>query len=417
VQLTIYNSADLTLVRDQRSLTLKKGWNWLQFMWANTLIDPTSLDLEPREHKAAIRVEQLVYPAGLKDVGRWLIRSEVEGQVRFEITYLTSGVSWRAFYEGILSTDARSMDLKGYVRVTNHSGEDYEGAQVRLVVGQVHLLAPIAELARRPHPYGSPIPTIQDDNGVVDERLGVDSHQTLSLWYWADGDTWAKKKQIVKEGLSEYFLYTIEGTETIPNGWSKRLVSLEANDVPVVNLYKYEKARYGDAVVRFLTLKNDTEHRLGSTPIPEGQVKVYRAVDDQGRLSYVGATELQYIPVGQEAQLNLGEARDVVVEPTLMDFRTEQHRFDSNRDVSGWDEVRTFRSEVRNTSAIPVQVEIKQDLPTTYWDLARAGATGTYEKVDADTFRFELDLPGASVQSFEYSLRIYHGTREQDWRE
>ena len=33
----------------------------------------------------------------------------------------------------------------------------------------------------------------------------------------------ADEKQIVKEGLSEYFIFTIEGTETIPNGWSKRL--------------------------------------------------------------------------------------------------------------------------------------------------------------------------------------------------
>ena len=30
-------------------------------------------------------------------------------------------------------------------------------------------------------------------------------------------------KEIIKEGLSEYFIYTIEGTETIPNGWSKRM--------------------------------------------------------------------------------------------------------------------------------------------------------------------------------------------------
>jgi hypothetical protein len=50
VQLTIYNSADLTLVRERRNLTLKQGWNWLQLMWANTLIDPTSLSLEPAAH-------------------------------------------------------------------------------------------------------------------------------------------------------------------------------------------------------------------------------------------------------------------------------------------------------------------------------------------------------------------------------
>ncbi|MHC4519360.1 MAG: hypothetical protein ACYTAS_12285, partial [Planctomycetota bacterium] len=47
VQLTVYNAADLTLVRERRNLTLKRGWNWLQFMWAQTLIDPTSLTLEP----------------------------------------------------------------------------------------------------------------------------------------------------------------------------------------------------------------------------------------------------------------------------------------------------------------------------------------------------------------------------------
>ena len=44
-----------------------------------------------------------------------------------------------------------------------------------------------------------------------------------------------KPKQIVKEGLSEYFIYTIEGTETIPNGWSKRMRSFEAADGPVQN--------------------------------------------------------------------------------------------------------------------------------------------------------------------------------------
>ena len=44
VQLTIYNSVDLTLVRETRSLTFKKGNNRLQFSWANTLIDPTSVE-------------------------------------------------------------------------------------------------------------------------------------------------------------------------------------------------------------------------------------------------------------------------------------------------------------------------------------------------------------------------------------
>ena len=43
VQLTIYNSADLTLVKETRTLTFEKGANRLEFSWAGTLIDPTSV--------------------------------------------------------------------------------------------------------------------------------------------------------------------------------------------------------------------------------------------------------------------------------------------------------------------------------------------------------------------------------------
>ncbi len=51
VQLTIYNSADMTLVRESRALTLKTGANALQFSWENTLIDPTSLEMLPKAQR------------------------------------------------------------------------------------------------------------------------------------------------------------------------------------------------------------------------------------------------------------------------------------------------------------------------------------------------------------------------------
>src|SRR6476660_6577388 len=54
VQLTIYNSEDITLVRETRVVTFKKGINPLQFSWANTLIDPSSVEL-----KFLIKADQL----------------------------------------------------------------------------------------------------------------------------------------------------------------------------------------------------------------------------------------------------------------------------------------------------------------------------------------------------------------------
>jgi len=160
VQVTIYNSADLTLVEESRALIVKEGANALQFSWENTLIDPTSLEMLAKGRADAIEIAELVYPPRVKNLGLWNVRSEVSGKVPIEISYLTSGLSWRAFYMGTLSPDEKTMRLQAYVRVTNNSGEDYENAQVRLIVGQVHTLDAIAEMAGRQYPYGRPNVTV-----------------------------------------------------------------------------------------------------------------------------------------------------------------------------------------------------------------------------------------------------------------
>jgi len=416
VQLTIYNSADMTLVRESRALTLKEGENALQFSWENTLIDPTSLEMLPKGRPDAVSIAELVYPPRVKNLGLWHVRSEISGKVPVEISYLTSGLSWRAFYMGTLSTDEKTMRLQAYVRVTNNSGEDYENAQVRLIVGQVHLLDQIAMLAQREYPYGRPSEAVVREVvwGEVGAKKEMERLDQVSFNAPADMRR-VEPKQIVKEGLSEYFLYTIEGTETIPNGWSKRLLSFDIADVPVVNLYKFEEEKYGAEVVRFLSFKNDEEHKLGQTPLPDGSLRVYRAADAQGHLSYAGESSFKYIPVNEEVELNLGAVSDIVVEPTQVDFRTDNYRFDRDRNIAGWDEIRAFDVKVKNTRDIPVKVEMRRSFETSYWTLERAGQIDEFEKVDMNTVKFNLVLPPRSQRQFQYAATTYNGTRTEDW--
>jgi hypothetical protein len=398
VQLTIYNSADLTLVNESRALTLKKGNNQLQFSWANTLIDPTSLEMVPVKNADQIDIQDLVFPPRVKNLGLWNVTSQMAGKSPVNIRYLTSGLSWRAFYEGVLSPDEKTMHLKGYVRVTNNSGEDYENAQTRLIVGKVHLLDQIAQLARRQQPYGRPRGGACAGSGMA----AVDTDDKVLFSAVA-----AKKmKAIKKEGLSEYFLYTIEGTETIPNGWSKRLPSFEAADVPVVNLYKYEAERYGSHPRRFLSFKNDEKHKLGDTPIPGGSVRVF------GESTYVGATSFQYIPVNEKVELDLGSVKDVIVKPKLMKTATDRYQFDHNGNVIGWNKIEDFQMEVRNTRAVPIKIEITRNFRSTYWSLKKAGDFGQYEQDDKDTVKFTLELPPHSKKQFTYQLTTRHGTNQ-----
>ena len=412
-QLTIYNSADLTLVRESRPLTLKEGMNKLQFSWANTLIDPTSLEMLPKAHAGEIDIMELTYPPRVRNLGLWSIKSEVSGKVPVEISYLTSGLTWRAFYMGTLTEDEKTMRLQGYVRVTNRSGEDYGNAQTRLIVGKVHILDRIADLARRQHAYGSPIPQPRTSLRRAASRSSVVKAKASMAMVASPA---AAIKEVKKEGLSEYFLYTIDGTETIANGWSKRLPSFDIDEVAVVNLYKFEERRYGRGVMRFLSFKNDTEHNLGETPIPGGLLKVYRGVNDEQHLAYTGQSSFKYIPVDEDVELNLGGVSDVVVEPRLMGYKTENYQFDRRRNISGWDEVRIFKIEVRNTRDIPIKLEIKRNFPTSYWDLDNSGDFGKYEKDDLNTVKYTILLDPHTKKEFQYGLRTYHGTREENWR-
>ena len=98
MQLTIYNCEDITLVRETRSLSLKKGVNRIQYSWANTLIDPTSVEIRPLEKAADVEVLDTTYPADRPQQLVWNIDSKIEGAVRFQVTYFTSGISWAADY-------------------------------------------------------------------------------------------------------------------------------------------------------------------------------------------------------------------------------------------------------------------------------------------------------------------------------
>jgi hypothetical protein len=277
-------------------------------------------------------------------------------------------------------------------------------------VGKVHILDQITELAKRQYPYNRPV-QFDDYAGWGMEAKPYDGRLGDKLFFsYADKlDTELRRKEIRKEGLSEYFLYTIEGTETIPDKWGKRLLSFEAADIEVEGLYKYDEQRWGNQTIRFVKFANDEDHNLGETPIPNGTVKIYGQADSKGYLSYVGGTNIKYIPVDEEVELNLGPARLVSVEPKLMDFKTDNYIFDRKGNVAGWDEIRTWKIEITNTRALPIEIEITRGFGTAYWTLQ---TEIPYEKHDATHARFNLNLGPRNKRTFEYTVTTYHGLRE-----
>jgi hypothetical protein len=363
VQLTIYNSEDITLVKETRSVTLKKGLNKLQFSWANTLIDPTSVTFRPLEHKDDVELLDTVFPGQKPQHLIWNVESRFEGQVRVEVTYFTSGLTWSMDYVAITDPDETKMHFRGYVRVFNNSGEEYENANVRLIVGTINLVEKIAELAKR---RGIPVP--QPTETLMDFAIRRDAiHGAMDEADHKEDGAEKKPKEIVKEGLSEYFLFSVSGEETIPNGWSKRMQAVEARDVPFDIVYRMRGFQYGPRPVRFFIWRNDDEHKLGESPLPDGQVNLFRQERRNGAdgLAFLARQKIRYVPIKAEIEINLGPDDLVVYETARMGTERLNFHFHRIPDpphevVDGWDERTNWVDTIRNYRTKSIKFELRR---------------------------------------------------------
>jgi len=302
----------------------------------------------------------------------------------------------------VMITDAAEakMALDGYVTVVNNSGEDYEGAQVRLVVGVINLVEKIAQLAQSQ--LRQPLEKSAGEAGQ--RRLKSEAAkaafgmaEVTDLAVLANGAAAAPPK-IVKEGLSEYFIFTVEGKQTIRTGWSQRMISFRSRDIPFDIVYRYRPHQYGDKPVRFFMLANDAEHKLGDSPLPDGVIRVFR---DNGRdgLSFYTAQQTKYIPIKEKIELNVGKDDQIVYERVVLDVARQNFIYNEKPQIPqvvGWDETRKWQEEIRNYRTKPIKIEMRHVI-----------------QGDVD---FSIEAPGAKLYDFhtpEYTLTLPANMRQK----
>ncbi|MBN4054888.1 hypothetical protein JYT15_00100 [Acidimicrobium ferrooxidans] len=406
VQLTIYNSEDVTLAKETRYITLKKGSNKLQFSWAGTLIDPTSVELRPLEHADQIEVADTVFPGQKPQHLIWNIHSRYAGMVKVEVSYFTSGLTWAMDYVSVCNPDETQMSFQGFVRVYNRSGEEYEDAQIRLIVGKINLVEKIADLARR---QGRPAP-----NPQTESARWKDLKQKSARMAFRRADRARKMpagaKSIVKEGLSEYFMFTVEGSETIRNGWSKRMLALEAERLNFNIVYRMRSYQYGKRPVRFFIWRNDAAHKLGESPLPDGQVRIFRRNGSDG-LSYLGQQVIRYVPIKAEIEVNLGADDLVLYETRKRSIRRYNFHFRHNN-VNGWDEQSRWADSIRNYRGKPITFELRRIWPG-HVDFASRTETTLFDyRTTAATFT----VAPRSQQVYEAQVTTHHGSNHKQNR-
>ena len=139
-------------------------------------------------------------PADLRDQPTLVLHLEsaASGTGDYELSYLTGGLGWRADYVANLAADGQTMDLNGWVTLTNHSGIAYPQTRVQLVAGEVHQVEP------------------PEDLDMAYQPMVCESPRSIPQ----------------EEALDEYHLYTLARLTDILNNQTKQVALLSAAAVP-----------------------------------------------------------------------------------------------------------------------------------------------------------------------------------------
>lgn len=237
-------------------------------------------------------------PEGLitKPTLEWLIESEDAKNNTLELSYMTSGMTWRADYVVVTNKNDTKLDLNGWVTVTNNAGTTFKNASLKLVAGDVNRV------------YAPTMPTMAAEYATVG----------------------AKVSQFAEEALFEYHMYDLRRKTTLKDNEQKQISLLESAGVDVEKEYVYDDIQnwwwYGSSYSQggekkidvMLNFKNSKENNLG-IPLPAGIIRVFKK-DSEGKLQFVGEDSIDHTPKDETIRLFVGQAFDIAGERKQMDF-------------------------------------------------------------------------------------------------
>jgi hypothetical protein len=246
------------------------------------------------------------------------------GERPAKLSYLTSGLSWKADYVALFDETKNALDLQGWITLSNTSGTAFENAKTQLVAGEVNQL--------------------NQNNGYrPPRRQGGGSAGMIS----------AGTESGTGERIADYYVYPLAERTTIAANQNKQVGFLSAQAVAAKKVYEVREGWFSSdaeptkAVVA-IQFSNAKLAGLGSQ-LPAGTMRVY-VRDTAGDPKFVGENAIGHTPAGSELSIKTGEAFDVSSQATLV-AETKVSRTRSRYEM---------KYLLRNAKDQPVTVELRQ---------------------------------------------------------
>ena len=279
-----------------------------------------------------------------------IINSNSSGTSEFNLSYLTSGLSWQAEYQLAYDGDI-SADLTGRVNLDNQTGTAFPGAEVILIAGQ----------------------TEREEPAV---NTSGDAEQ---------GEAYKPRKSRL-EPLVDYYRYKLPFTTDLGAMESKQAMMLEQMTIEVERYYKYQWSETKSDVKSILSFKNESGPGP-AVPLPSGRISIY----DKESGAFLGSGKFDDTPVGEKAEIYLGTAFDIAAERKRIDHKKISRNKNSD----------TFEIKIRNHKPEKAKIIVAEELYG-YWDIIEK--SDDYKKEDFQNIEFEILVEPGQEKTLTYTV-------------
>lgn len=295
-----------------------------------------------------------------------------------ELSYLTSGLSWKADYVAELSADDTKLNLMGWVTLKNKSGTAYNNAKLQLVAGDVNVVKQNIRQRMENRPMAAMKSVVAEDS-------------------------------FSEESLFEYHLYSLNRPTNLSDKQTKQVSLLTASQVPVNKEFLlqgspyYYQSSYGNIgqklkVGVFVEFKNKEKSGLG-IPLPKGIVRVYKK-DKSGNAQFIGEDKIDHTPKNEDIRLKLGDAFDITADKKQASFEKRNAHGKYNYAYES-----SYEIKLKNAKSEAVTVVVREPIPG---DWKMIEESHSFKKVAAGTAEWQIKIPAEGSTTLKYTVLVRH---------
>jgi hypothetical protein len=316
----------------------------------------------------------------LKPALDWILYSPGAAKMNAELSYISGGLSWISDYNIIAPDNGDTMDIVGWVTLTNNSGKQFDHAHIKLMAGDVNRIQP-------------PRPGM---GGVIGGLATFRSEPA----------------EVTEKAFEDYHLYSLPEATTIHDRETKQVEFLRGSGIQSKRLYVYDGAklpntnpymdtrqdqRYGTEsnphVWIMREFVNSLANHLG-IPLPAGRVRFYRQDPDGGQVEFTGENQIEHTPKDETIRIYTGNAFDIAGE-------RKQTRYQIDMRPGGFlDE--SFEIKLRNHKTEAATVRVVEHLYRwANWKITEESQA--HRQTDSRTVEFEVPLQPNEEKTVTYT--------------